>query len=303
MTTPSLPLSEAAVRALRGYSRPVLTDYELGLLVYRLVRERNIGGIALRLQSADPERRHYTQVLRFLVTLGVATAVKGFADGAVFSLLGNDNPSALEVLCTVDPFAYVSHLSAMEYHGLTDRIPTTMYLTSPPGHEWRALADARMAKDLGAEIDAYRSASFPILRRLRITTIGKKAVHVTQRQNAGAFVVAEHGHVRVASIGRTYLEMVAEPDLCGGIRHVIDLFVSHAASHLNLILAEVDRHGTDIDKVRAGYILEDLCSIRNPMLDHWQATAVQRGGSRKLDARAPYASRYSERWSLSLNHE
>jgi predicted transcriptional regulator of viral defense system len=302
MNKPSFPLNEAAVRALRGYGLPVLTDYQLGLVVYRLVREGRKGDADLRLQIKAPERRHYAQVLKFLVTLGVASPIAGFAEGAVFSLLGRDSPNPLAVLCTVDPFAYISHLSAMEYHGLTDRVPTTVYLTSPPSLEWRALAQTRMLKDLGDEADGYRTAGFPLLRRLRVTAIGKRAVHVTQRKSAGAFVVSEHGYLRVASIGRTFLEMVAEPDLCGGIRHVISVYAEHAATNRKLILAEVDRHGTAIDKVRAGYLLEEICSIRDPIVDHWQQTVVQRGGSRRLDAGAPYASMYSERWSLSLNH-
>lgn len=303
MKTSSLPLNEAAVRALRGHDLPVLTDYQLGLLVYRLIKNGRSSNVALRLQTTEPQRRHYTQVLRFLLTLSVAAPVKGFAEGAVFSLLGKDNPSPLEVLCTVDPCAYVSHLSAMEYHGLTDRVPTTVYLTSPPNREWRELAHARMQKDLPDAVEAYQMAGFPTLRRWRIASIGKRSVHLTQRKNAGAFVLNAHGHLRVSSIGRTFLEMVESPALCGGIRHVIDIFRDHAAPHLKLILADVDRHGTTIDKVRVGYLLEDVCTLRDPVIDRWQVTAVQRGGSRKLDASAPYASKYSERWSLSLNHE
>jgi len=159
-----------------------------------------------------------------------------------------------------------------------------------------------MLKDLGDETERYRQAGFPLLRRLQVATIGRRVVHVTQRKHAGAFVITEHGHLRVASLGRTFLEMVAEPGLCGGIRHVISVYSEHAATHRKLILAEVDRHGTAIDKARVGYLFEEICAIRDPTIDHWQTRVVQRGGSRKLDAGAPYASTYSERWGLSLNH-
>lgn len=39
--------------------------------------------------------------------------------------------NAEEVVCSVDPFCYVSHLSAMEYHGLTNRMPTLLFISSP----------------------------------------------------------------------------------------------------------------------------------------------------------------------------
>jgi predicted transcriptional regulator of viral defense system len=291
------------VRALHHCGQPVLTEYQLGLVVYRLIWAGRIGTAKQHRESIDPERRLYNQALRFLLGLGILAPVKGFADRAVFTMLGRSHPDSLEVLCTIDPFAYVSHLSAMEYHGLTDRVPTTIYLTSPPGAEWRALAKERMRRDLAGQLEGYQRVGLPMLRRLRFAAVGKRSVHITQRKHAGAFVVTEHGALRVASIGRTFLEMVAAPDLCGGIRHVIGVFGDQARAHLRLILADVDRHGTAIDKARVGYLLEEVCSVRDPVLERWQTTVVQRGGSRKLDAAAPYAPTYSERWGLSLNHQ
>ena len=302
MNNASLPLNEASVRALQGYDRPVLTDYYLGTVLYNLVRAGKVEGQSLRLRVDEPEHRHYSQVVRFLVHLGVITPLRSYADGAVFLLLGRQKPSPLEVLCTTDPFAYASHLTAMEYHGLTDRVPTTIYLTSPPPAEWRELAVERMGKDLGEKVESYRMAGFPTLRRYRVTRLERRAIHVLHKKNAGAYVVTEHGHLRVSSIGRTFLDMIQTPEYCGGIRHVMDVFRTHARTYLKLLLSDVERHGAAIDKARVGYILEEECGIHDPIIDHWQETAVQRGGSRKLDAKSPYEATYSERWCLSLNH-
>lgn len=96
--------------------------------------------------------------------------------------------------------------------------------------------------------------------------------------------------------------MIRRPDLCGGIRHVIEVYKGHASTYLTLITAEIDAHGAPIDKIRAGYILEEMCSLSDPVVAGWQRY-VQRGGSRKLDAASEYSPHYSARWCLSINIE
>jgi predicted transcriptional regulator of viral defense system len=105
---------------------------------------------------------------------------------------------------------------------------------------------------------------------------------------------------RVATIGRTFLDMLREPGLCGGIYHVLDIFTEQAPRYLRLIVDEIDRHGTKIDKVRAGYVLAERLNLTHPAFAVWQ-TCAQRGGSRKLDAQADYSPRFSETWCLSIN--
>jgi predicted transcriptional regulator of viral defense system len=302
MQSASLSLNEAVVHALKGHKAPVLTNYALGLVVYKVVKAGAIGSQRLLLRSYNLKRTHYTQVIRFLLDWGIATPVKGFPQNSVITLLGQPAPNPFEVICTVDPFAYISHLSAMEYHGLTDRIPSEVFITSPPSREWRRLADERMKKDLLHDIQSYLEAGFPRLHRIKFSSVNKRTVRVTRRKNAGAYLVTEQGAVRASSIGRTFLDMLQAPDHCGGIQHVIDVFRVHAKDRKGLIISEIERHGTDIDKVRAGYILEDICDIHDPTIDRWHENVVQRGGSRKLYAGAPYASEFSERWCLSLNH-
>ena len=81
---------------------------------------------------------------------------------------------------------------------------------------------------------------------------------------------------------------------------LIDIYREHAPSNLAVILSEVSQHGTDIDRVRVGYILEERCGVSDRRLDDWLRYAA-RGGSRKLDVKAEYAAVFSERWSLSIN--
>jgi len=94
--------------------------------------------------------------------------------------------------------------------------------------------------------------------------------------------------------------MLREPKLCGDIQHVLDIYQKDARRYLKLIVGEIDRHGQPIDKVRAGFVITEVCRLTSPAVDGWEKFA-QRGGSRKLDAENEYAPIYSERWQLSIN--
>jgi len=104
----------------------------------------------------------------------------------------------------------------------------------------------------------------------------------------------------VATLGRVFLDMLREPKLCGDIQHVLDIYQKDARRYLKLIVDEIDRHGQPIDKVRAGFVITEVCRLTSPAVDGWEKFA-QRGGSRKLDAENEYAPIYSERWQLSIN--
>src|SRR3546814_10250682 len=95
---------------LAGWERPVITDYELGVLVAsHLVNQE------------PPSRLLLQQITDGLSLFGLISFDKDFKPGSVYHLFGRIKPKAIEIACAVDPFAYISHLSAMGYHGLTDR--------------------------------------------------------------------------------------------------------------------------------------------------------------------------------------
>ena len=104
--------------------------------------------------------------------------------------------------------------------------------------------------------------------------------------------------LRVAMVGRTFLDMLREPTLCGGINHVIEVYKEFASRYEPVILETLERNGTLIEKTRAGYLLAEVCGLKNHVFDNW-AKKVQRGGSRKLDPHGEYSPKYSEKWCLS----
>lgn len=299
---PCVPLEKALTLSLGTFKQPIVTRYQLALLVFRLYQSREFRGQPLCVQKDFPDIRDFNRTLNDLLNSGVLSESRGLPARSVFAILGKEEASASELACSIDPFAYLSHLSAMDFHGLTDRLPKILYVSTPPPVQWKKFAQEKMAKDCGDEWSIYRTMDLPKLTRIRINKIKGQTVHIHACIHLGAFKHVRNSVLRVATIGRTFLDMIRRPDLCGGIRHVIEVYKGHASTYLTLITAEIDAHGAPIDKIRAGYILEEMCSLSDPVVAGWQRY-VQRGGSRKLDAASEYSPHYSERWCLSINIE
>lgn len=276
------------VDALAATKLPAISDYELGKAAFlKLPELAEQGSTGLR------------AIIDHLKTLRILSPLSlGGANG--YLLFGHAAALPQQIACALDPFAYVSHLSAMEYYGLTDRFPRVLYLTTPSPTEWRKQAEERMRRELGGRYEMYRSSRLPKLVRPKFQKMDHTAVVLQERSQLGAFKHVPDGALRVATIGRVFLDMLREPHLCGGMSHVIDIFVSDARKYLRLIVDEYERHGKAIDKVRLGYLLTEVCKIEDPVVEGWSKFA-QRGGSRKLDPEAEYSPDFSERWKLSIN--
>ena len=277
------------IQAPAATGLPVISEYELGkaLLLKLSVRAEECSEL-------------FRSAIEHLLTLKIFAPLSLGGATHAYQLFGHSTASAQQIACALDPFAYVSHLSAMEYHGLTDRFPRVLYLTRPAAGEWRRQAEERMRRDLGERYEQYLASRLPRLVRPKLSRIAQVNLHFQERSQLGAFKHVSGSNLRVATIGRVFLEMTREPKLCGGIQHVVDIFSNNARQYLRLIVDEYERHGKTIDKVRAGYLLTEVCGLTDSVVESWLQFA-QRGGSRKLDPEAEYAPEFSERWKLSLN--
>lgn len=296
-----MKLLKAITLAIGELDQPVVTSYQLGLIVFSLYKTKSYSGEdipSLQKQHADSEA--YSKVANKLQEEGILAAYKGLSAKSAFSLLGRSHDSVGDIVCTVDPFGYISHLSAMEYHGLTNRIPSKLFMSSPAPKQWTGFALEKMEKDLGDDLPTYTKNGMPRLRRTKLEKVNKKEVHRFSSVHWGAYKNIKGRTMRVSTIGRTFLDMLRNPELCGGINHVLDVFEEHSENYLKLIINEIDQHGAPIDKVRAGYILDERLHMDFGELNEW-AKEVQRGGSRKLDASSEYEPVWSEKWCLSLN--
>ena len=302
-----MKLTAAISSEINELKKPVVTGYDLGRLLFALYQTGNYKGTPLSfLRNSIPTRRNYFSVVKELFSYSVLRHGKFVSHQYAFEIFSaaSTPPSPGEVACCVDPFAYVSHLSAMEYHGLTDQFPKMLFISSPKGKVWHEIAQKQMEKDLGEDLISYLSTELPTLKHLKVNKIAGKTVnvHSSVYYDQGAYVTVKDKFLKVTSIGRTFLDMIRTPDLCGGIYHVLDVYSKFAKRYLRLIVDETDRNGSLIDKTRVGYILDERLGLSEPRIEGWKEN-VQRGGSRKLVADGDYFPTYSETWCLSINIE
>jgi hypothetical protein len=277
--------------------QPVISNYDLDMFIFNtLLKEvqlKTLSQLRTRNQVEQSELKGITQ-------LGVVSPHKDFPEKKVFNIIGKKGFDVGDMACSIDPFAYISHLSAMAFHGISDRIPNTLYLSTPPPQKWAEFALIKMKKDCRGSLKDYLDKGYSRLVRIKFDKLNKHPVVRYSSIHWGAFKTIKDRKIRVSTLGRTFLDMVREPNNCGGMRHVVEVYKEFGPSYKKLIMDEVDRHGKQIEKSRVGYLLEEVCGIKDDQIEKW-ANFSQRGGSRKLDPTGEFSAFYSERWGISLN--
>lgn len=200
-----------------------------------------------------------------------------------------------EILMEANPYAAMSHLSALVFHGLTDDLPRGLTVTV-------SLDGRGDLLPIGTEPRDWEGV--PLVRGQMPARILERPVawrQVKPERFFGLGVYQPRGYlVRVTTPERTLLDGLLAPELAGGIENVLRAW-SYARDTLDMdvLVHAADRFGIALLRQRAGYILEEL-ELRHPRIEEWRGQA-HRGGSSKLVASAPYSPHFSERWNLSLN--
>jgi predicted transcriptional regulator of viral defense system len=289
--------SDGLENALLAKDLPVVTLYDFYVLGDHLFRTKVWNSTPLKRMPHDWDQVRAKNAVRRLEARRALVSDSDFTSGVWRVTQATRAGSAEEVACIADPFAYVSHLSAMQRYGLTDRSPQALHLTTPKRPLWNALRKERALHDL-PEVQRIEN---PILNRPGFRdTIRRRpvVVHVSSHPWNPSPISGEE--TRITSVGQTFADMLTEPGLCGGMRHVLDVWENEAGQWVPEIIAAIDQLDIKIVKVRAGYILSEIMDIDHPALHNWEKFA-QRGGSRKLDPDADYAPKFSERWMISIN--
>lgn len=283
--------------ALLDNDAPVITEYGFFLLGHKLLEQGEWHGEPLKRRPLGWDQARVRRAIGRLEARQALAPDVDFASGVWRIVQSTRAGSAEEVACTVDPFCYISHLSAMQRYGLTDRSPEALHLTTPARSVWSRLRQQRMLVDLAGQPDPEA----PPLHRIGFKGSVRRRPVIVHETSYPAMPAPVRGErTRITSIGRTFVDMLSEPALCGGIRHVLDIWARDAEQWAPQIIEEVERTDAKIVKVRAGYLLSEVLGVEDARIDDWDRFA-QRGGSRKLDPDAPYAPTFSERWMISLN--
>ena len=278
---------------LERHGRPVVTPFKFFRFVRRMYREAS--GKKLYLRHETPTLDDYDRLKRMLQRTNVIGPDRDYGRRGVMRVLAISDLPAEAIICLVDPTCYVSHLSAMQRWGLTDRRPDALIMTRPDRKTVAAQLRACMADSL---IENEEKRFLRIIRHP--SRVRGRAVHMHESKAAGASMKNRGSDVRLSTIGQTFLDMLQEPGLCGGMAHVLDVWEEHAETYLDDIVAAVDTATSGLVKSRAGYILEERLGLNHSGIEPWKAFG-QRGSSRKLDPAKPFAPTFSETWMISLN--
>jgi predicted transcriptional regulator of viral defense system len=287
--------AEAIASAIEASEAILLSDYDMFLMACDVYRAKTVK----YLRGDYPSVEQYKRARSVMKEARIIDADKNYS--RLWRVVSRGREAADEVVCSADPYCYISHLSAMQRYGITLRRPEALHITRPTNEVVKGLLEKRKEEDRPRLTFSQEAVDAPTLTQVRHPRkIRGRNLSVKKTKFSGQFRPVRGSGVRVASIGQVFLDMLEDPKLCGGMSHVLEVWDEHAQTYLKEISQRVDEAGTGIAKVRAGYILSERMGIQNGSIGAWELHA-QRGGSRKLDPDADYNPHFSERWMISIN--
>ncbi len=292
-----MDFADAMEQALLERDLPVIAFYDFFTLGHQLFTAGTWKG-----ENIDPlpefwDRSMANAALKRLDKKRTLVPDADFRSGVWRVAQSTQGGYAQDIVCMVDPYAHVSHLSAMEAYGLTDRTPRALHLTTPKREVWKDF----QAKLIRRDLIGLDSARIPVFRRPGIgDEVRRRPIAIHETALPWDPMSLAGRQTRVTTIGQTFADMLVTPRLCGGMHHVIDVWEAEAKDWEDEIVDAVRQLDNKIATVRAGYLLSELLGLENPVFSEWEAFS-QRGGSRKLDPDSEYVPKHSRRWGISLN--
>jgi len=212
-----------------------------------------------------------------------------------------------ETLNAEYPYAYFGFLSAMEHYGLTDRLPNRYTLVVPTGKEIRETIARDFYKKKFASFNSSR------IDAILLNIVSSESDSQIRDGLEGSVIFSSKYEERVmkgihlpryVSKGRLFIDMLDRPDLCGGLDHVLDIFIEHADENKTQIISALKQASiSDLARVRIGFVLSELCGIKSDDVLALKKYK-KRGSSSRLYAGEPFSSKYiALEWDLSLNIE
>ncbi len=277
------------------------TAYDIRLIIASIFQKGNFDGMSVYGMKDIPSEQDYRRVTKQLIKEHKLSRDMSFHSN-VYRVNDVEDGDAENICCLVDQFCNISHLSAMERYGLTDKIPKRLYITRLKKTVWNKRIDLiieHAKKEFANFISGFDK---PI--SLTYYTFPEKVrdrnINVLTTKSIREFVSVRNEYSRISTIGQTFADMLLEPQLCGGMSHVLDVWENEIQSYLEDVVNVIEKNDSSILKVRAGFILDERLRIKHKLIESWKNYA-QRGGSRRLDSSKPYIPTFSEKWMISIN--
>src|SRR5665647_617047 len=112
-----MKIETAITLEIGALNQSIITSYQLGQIIFALYQAQSYQGkpIAYLRKNSIPNRASYRKILQSLESSGVLSSSSVVKHPEIFSVISQSAASADEIACSIDPFCYASHLSAMEY--------------------------------------------------------------------------------------------------------------------------------------------------------------------------------------------
>ncbi|MGI8474820.1 MAG: type IV toxin-antitoxin system AbiEi family antitoxin domain-containing protein [Thermomicrobiales bacterium] len=200
-----------------------------------------------------------------------------------------------EVLFERHPYAVLSHLSALAFHGLTDEQPKGLTATVSADVSGGLLPISTGPRD-------WEGVAWP--GGLRPSNVFGRPVEWLNTKPERFFGFIEYQPLgfpmRYTTPERTLIDGLHNPQLSGGIANVLHAWMlARDTIDLDVLVHQVERFNVAVLRSRVGYVL-DRIGLSHLNLETWRASS-RRGGSNRLVGSEPFAPTFDERWNLSIN--
>lgn len=200
-----------------------------------------------------------------------------------------------EALLELHPYAALSHLTALVFHGLTDEQPKGLTATISVDSRGGLLPIGTVPSD-------WEGVAPPSGRA--VPRVLGHPVAWQRVKPERFFGFAEYQPfglpLRLTVVERTLIDGLQAPDLCGGIGNVLRAWaLARDAIDLDVLVHQAERFDVAVLRQRVGFVLDQI-GLAHPRVERWQVGA-HRGGSSRLVGSLPFAATFDERWNLSIN--
>lgn len=293
----SITLQEAAALWLKTLENKAAFFYEQLFDFLLKVRTTKYfdGKKIIRLRKDANLQRLFFETAEFLEQHNLIES-----SGYRYFVMKNQEVSELEIICSLYPYGYISHLTAMHLYNLTNRFPKKVDFTAPTRSIWKENQFKNYSNHEFQDLLSMPNDFF-IPYPSEVIRFKRKKLNIHSRKYLMPFT-NRGANIRVIEIGCLFLEMLRFPNECGGFQHVFEVYEEMGEILSEEILVATEAYGNNIDKSRIGYIFEKRLGIDDNRIREWKNSAVSRGGSRKMIAEEPYSNIYDEDWCISLNH-
>lgn len=232
--------------------------------------------------------------------------IDGFINKNIWLTPNKDRPLTKELLCLIDKSGYLSHLSALNYWKLSETSNSIVF-TRPDAKLGQKLEEHylfRMNEKLITLQEKYKIFNFKQIpfpdkiKNYKINCFFTKKIN-----DFSGIYYDSNQRIRVSSIGNTFIDSIENPDLCGGLLNVLNIWKYNSAKHIDAIINTINRKENMLSHIffcRAGFILEEIANINDSRIKKWKIHK-RRGGSSKLDISQPYNEKFSSEWDISIN--